>query len=273
MKQILTFIGVFSIALAVSNSSKAEPRVAQSTSGPKISIDPAAKIILERAAKTYGSKAKWRGQIMFFPSEYSFASEEKLNLSFERPKHLRLEKEGDGEYLLIVNNGRRESTFFRADGFSGESSHTPKAVPVEETLLGNAIAIASADGAGIGSTLTHFLFGKTGLKGPEFQEKTKDATAVVVKRLPDSSWKGQKCQRVVWDIRNKALGLFDVAHHRNELWFTPEGKLIKAVGFQEKKDSDGEKSAEWNDEITQQNFAPTFGPQTFIFAPPKSKKN
>jgi len=259
-------IPLLALPLALSNydSCHAETPAKPPSKTARVFIDSKAKAILERAAKLYGSKLRWSGKVAL-----STEDSKKVSIAFERPKKVAIEQKGEGEYRLIVTDGQREAEY--SNGAAGESiGDTMLSRSIEEILVTS--SSTSAPDTGIVPVLARLLNGKTGLSGREYEEKTHGATSVTVKQLSDTIWKGQKCQRVATDIRFSPAYDLDLTQYHEELWLSPDGKLLKVIGFKLIKADNGVPADKWNDEMLAQNFAPKFGPKTFVFSPPQTKK-
>jgi hypothetical protein len=96
--------------------------------------------------------------------------------------------------------------------------------------------------------------------------------SLIVKRLPDATWKGLVCQRVVVEKRFKPTEDEPTESNRSEWWVTAQGKWVKHIWTRKMKSFDADYNFDvpqvWSSEFAAQNFAPVFGPTTFKQPPP-----
>ena len=259
---MLSFFLLANLTLSVADSGPSKKPLS-----PTISIEPAAQKTLDRAAKLYGSTARWSGQIV---ESGGYAREtSRISVAYVRPDFIRIDNRQGKDSVFEMADGKRVSSYIQSPDLGSHSTRKIQLRTLSE-ILGASIASPQATG----QYLAALLLKKNVLPTSATQFKSQNLRLLRVKSLAAAAWKGQSCDRVLVEKYykveiKKGEETFDQPEwRRDELWFTREGKLAKIVAT-EKEVNGG--SITWKGEISTQNFAPQFGPNIFQFTPPKEK--
>jgi outer membrane lipoprotein-sorting protein len=220
----------------------------------KVSIDPAARAVLQRAATLYAKIPTWSGQI----TEASPMGSVTYNkISFMRPNRLRYDIRSGSDVSFDIFDGKTHYLYLKTESKKVFTQKTPQRTPLTRIL--------SMRGAPE-SFLSSFLHGQTGLESELRNDP--DVTSFTVTMRPPAQWKGQSCRRVYLATHFKVDEDTIVDSVADELWFNPKGLLVRSVSWSYINGGAPEMSS---CELTAQEFAPKFGAKTFEMVPPKGK--
>jgi outer membrane lipoprotein-sorting protein len=220
----------------------------------KVSIDPAARAVLQRAAALYSKTPKWSGQI----TEASPVGSVTYNkISFMRPNRLRYDMRSGPDVSFDIFDGKTHYLYMKDKGKKAFTRKTP-----QRTSLARILLMRGAPE----SFLSSFLHGQTGLESP--LQNDPDITSFAVTMRPAAKWKGQSCRRVYLATHFKVDENTIVDSVADELWFNPTGLLVRSVSWSYISGGAPEMSS---CELTAQEFEPKFGAKTFEMVPTKGK--
>jgi hypothetical protein len=239
-------------------------------STPKISVDPAAKAILQRAARLYGSTAKWSGQIQEFNPLYSLTpSRSQISIAYIRPNFIRVENREGKSTMLEMADGSTVSSSIQDPDLGNHATRK-----IQRRTLAEILGESMVSPKGSGALLASLLQGKTGVPQSEAELKAKHLRSLQVKLLPPVVSNGRTYRRIRIEQRftwaQEDVDTDAPEYLRYEHWFNAQGHLVKTRLAEEAKVAEAKV---FRSEISVQNFAPTFGSKTFKFTlPPEAAK-
>lgn len=229
--------------------------VSSAAPAKKVKIDPAARVVLQRAAMLYSKTPKWSGQmtsIVPLDGGLTYGT-----ISFMRPDRLRYDTRSGSVVSRDIYDGKTHYSYMKEAG---------KAAVIRKDVQSISLAKILAMQGAMEKFLSSFLHGQIGLE--ENLQNDPEVTSYTVTMRPTTKWKGQSCRRIYLATHFKVDEDTATTASADELWFNPKGLLVRAVSWE----YSGEGSPDsWSSELTTQDFAPKFGVKAFELVPPQGK--